>query len=112
MTTQKMPSAAPAPHSVEAAAAYVIGHIIVKHPEKWDEYRSKVPATLIPWGGELVFRGKRTAVLNGAHPYTDTVVLRFPDAAAAAGWHDSPAYQALVPLRGEAAEVVLVSYQS
>jgi len=28
------------------------------------------------------------------------------------GWHDSPQYQALVPLREAAAEVVLTAYQA
>ena len=34
--------------------AYVIGHITVKDEAKWAEYRSQVPATLAPWGAELV----------------------------------------------------------
>jgi uncharacterized protein (DUF1330 family) len=93
-------------------AAYVIGHIIVKDPEKWTEYRTKVPATLAPWGAEMLFRGKRVAVLSGAHPYTDTVVIRFPDADAITGWYQSPAYQELIPTREQAAEMVLISYES
>ena len=37
------------------STAYVIGHITVKNAEKWAEYRNQVPATLEPWGAELVF---------------------------------------------------------
>jgi uncharacterized protein (DUF1330 family) len=92
------------------AAAYVIGHITVKDEAKWAEYRSQVPATLAPWQAELVFRGKKLAVLGGEHAYDDTVVIRFADAAAADGWFHSPAYQALIPLRTAAADVVLVSF--
>ena len=91
--------------------AYVIGHIRVRDQEKWNQYRAGVPATLAPWGAELLLRGHRLEVLAGAHDFTDTVVLRFPDAAAIAGWHGSAAYQALIPLRREAAEVLLVSYE-
>ena len=40
------------------APACVIGHITVKDPEKWAEYRSRVPATLAPWGAELLLRGR------------------------------------------------------
>ena len=93
-------------------AAYLIGHITVKDPEKWAEYRGRVPGTLEPWGAELVFRGRRAAVLSGAHAHPDAVVIRFPSAAALAGWHGSPAYQALIPLREQAAEVVLIAYES
>ena len=93
-------------------AAYVIGHITVKNPPLWDQYRSQVPATLAPWHGSLVFRGSRLAVLGGSHDFADTVVIRFPDADAVTGWFESAAYQALIPLRQEAAEVVLVSYRA
>ena len=92
--------------------AYLIGHITVKDPEKWAKYRSRVPDTLAPWGAELVFRGRRAAVLSGEHERTDTVVIRFPDVASIDKWHNSPAYQALIPLRIEAAEVDLISYES
>jgi uncharacterized protein (DUF1330 family) len=34
------------------------------------------------------------------------------DAKAAAGWYGSPAYQALIPLREQAADIVLISYES
>lgn len=30
----------------QAMQAYVVGHITVKDPHKWDQYRSAVPATL------------------------------------------------------------------
>jgi len=92
--------------------AYVVGHITVKDPDRWAAYRSQVPATLAPWGGELVFRGTQWAALAGAHPHPDIVVIRFPDAAALEGWFESPQYQALVPLREQAAEVVLLAYRS
>jgi uncharacterized protein (DUF1330 family) len=92
--------------------AYVIGHITVKDPEKWAEYRNQVPATLAPWGAELLFRGKQVAVLAGTHPHPDVVVIRFPHVAAVDGWFSSPAYQALIPLRQQAAEMVLLTYDT
>lgn len=93
-------------------AAHIIGHITVKDPAKWEEYCQRVPATLAEWGAELMFRGRRMAVLSGEHAHTDTVVIRFPDHDAIMQWHNSAAYQALVPLRLEAADVDLISYES
>jgi uncharacterized protein (DUF1330 family) len=78
----------------------------------WAEYRSKVPETLAPWDGELVFRGKQVAAFSGAEPHPDIVVIRFPTVAAANNWFLSPAYQLLIPLRQQAAEVVLLSYET
>jgi len=93
-------------------SAYVIGHITVKDQEKWKEYRRKVPSTLAPWGGEVIFRGRKVAVLSGEHPYVDAVVIRFPDTKAAEGWYGSTDYQALIPLRQQAADTVLISYEA
>jgi uncharacterized protein (DUF1330 family) len=92
--------------------AYIVGHITVKNPELWAEYRSKVPQTLAAWGGELVFRGKLLTVLAGDNPHRDIVVIRFPTVTALNGWFSSAAYQSLVPLRQQAADVDLLSYES
>ena len=92
--------------------AYLVGQITVKDARKWDEYRSRVPDTLVPWGAELVFRGRQVAVLAGGNPHADIVVIRFPDVEAVNRWFESPAYQALIPLREQAAEVVLLSYET
>ena len=92
-------------------AAYVIGHITVKDEDKWRDYRNLVPATLTPWGAELVFRGRCTDRFCGEHAYRDTVVIRFPDTSAMRGWFHSAEYQALGALRESAAEVVLLGYE-
>lgn len=92
--------------------AYAIGNITVKDPEKWAEYRSKLPATLVRWGAEVVMRGKQARALSGQYLHRDVVVLRFPDAESVTGWHDSPEYQELVPLREQAADVDLVSFEA
>ncbi len=92
--------------------AYVVGQMTVKHPEKWAQYRSQVLATLLPFGGELVFRGEQVQSFSGVNPHPDIVVIRFPSLGDAQGWHGSAAYQALIPLRQEAADVVLVTYAS
>lgn len=94
------------------STAYLIGHITIKDADKWAIYRSRVPATLEAWGAELVFRGQRAEVLAGEHPHSDVVVVRFPSREAVAGWHSSAAYQALIPLRQQAADVVLLSYEA
>jgi uncharacterized protein (DUF1330 family) len=90
--------------------AFVVGQMTVKQPEKWAQYRSQVLATLLPFGGELVFRGEQVQSFSGVNPHPDIVVIRFPSLGDAQGWHASAAYQALIPLRQEAADVVLTTY--
>ena len=92
--------------------AFVVGQMTVKNLEKWAQYRSQVLATLIPFGGELVFRGEQVQSFSGVNPHPDIVVIRFSSLADAQGWHASAAYQALIPLRQEAADVVLTTYQA
>ena len=91
-------------------SACVIGHITVKDEEKWAQYRAQVPSTLVPWGAELLFRGQRAGILAGQHEHVDTVVIRFPDADTVDAWYNSPEYQALIPLRQQAADLDLVVF--
>ncbi|HMK66083.1 MAG TPA: DUF1330 domain-containing protein [Thermodesulfobacteriota bacterium] len=92
---------------MENQPAYLIGHMNIKNEEKWSAYRSQVPGTLSEWGAELVFRGKCRFIFSGQHEYSDTVIIRFPDMMSLKGWYQSPAYQALIPLRDQGAEIVL-----
>ena len=91
--------------------AFLIGHITVKNQEKWAEYRNNVPATLEPYGAELIFRGKLSSVLSGRHAHTDTVVIRFPSLKSLNSWYLSKEYQSLIPLRQEATELELLSFE-
>jgi uncharacterized protein (DUF1330 family) len=77
----------------------------------WAEYRGKVPETLAPWGAELVFRGKQVTTLAGECTHGDIVIIRFPSLAAVNDWFASPAYQSLIPLREQAADMILVVYE-
>ena len=103
-------SASPTTLSDQGFGACVIGQIRILDEVKWAEYRGGVAATLMPFGGEAVFRGRNADVFAGNNRCTDIVVLRFPDEQAARAWHASDAYQALVPLREQAADVTLTLY--
>ncbi len=92
--------------------AYFVGQITVNNEEKWELYRSQVPATLVPWNAELIFRGKQPYSQSNASPHPDIVVIRFASLNDAQGWHNSGAYQALVPLRHEAADVIGTIYEA
>ena len=93
-------------------SAYLIGHITVKNHDKWKTYVEGVRKSLMPFEADVLFRGKRAAVLAGEHPHENTVVIKFPDQPTLQNWYRSDAYQALIPIRDEAAEVVIISYDS
>ena len=93
-------------------AAYLVGNITVKNDELWQEYVAGVQDSLIPFAAKIVFRGKLAAVLAGEHEYDLVVVIEFPDLPALDNWFLSEKYQSLIPLRDEAAKVVITSYKS
>jgi uncharacterized protein (DUF1330 family) len=92
-------------------AAYCIGQIRIKDVEAWDKYRTQVGATIAMYGGELLFRGSHVGNFAGETLPGNVVALKFNDVDAAKRWHDSPEYQALIPLRELGADVTLVLYE-
>jgi uncharacterized protein (DUF1330 family) len=93
-------------------AAYLVGHITVKDPVQWQAYVDGVRESLIPFNAEVLFRGRRAAVLAGRHAHQDCVVIRFFDQPALQRWFRSDAYQRLIPIRDLAADVTIVSYDA
>jgi uncharacterized protein (DUF1330 family) len=93
-------------------SAYLIGHITVKNTDKWQTYVEGVRKSLIPFGAEVLFRGKLATILAGKHPHENTVVIKFPDQPTLQQWYHSDDYQGLIPTRDEAADVAIISYDS
>jgi uncharacterized protein (DUF1330 family) len=91
--------------------AYLIGHMTVKDPAQWAIYVEGVKKSLLPFAAEVLFRGRQASVLAGDLPYQLTVVIRFADDAALQAWYRSADYQALIPIRDRAADVVIAAYE-
>ncbi len=94
----------------ETAPAYLIGQIRVKDQALWEQYVEGVRESLQPFCAEVLFRGRRKAVLAGESDRELSVVIRFPDQKALQNWFNSPQYQDLIPLRDKAAETTIISY--
>jgi len=93
--------------------AYLVGTIRVTDADAWGRYVAQVAATFAPFNGRMLFRGGAPPIaLAGAVHGDRIVVVEFPDMYSLRRWHDSPEYQALVPLREAGAEVVLTGYQA
>ena len=93
-------------------AAYLIGQIKVKDDGLWQEYVAGVQESLVPFEARIVFRGKLLEVLAGQHDKDLVVVIEFSDPSMLDRWFTSEKYQSLVPLRDEAANVVITTYQA
>ncbi|WP_148864415.1 DUF1330 domain-containing protein [Marinobacter fonticola] len=91
-------------------AAYLIGHIKVHDERLWQHYVEGVAASLEPIDARILFRGEKQADLAGTNPRDRAVVVEFADAGELGRWFHSDAYQALIPLRDRAADVMITSY--
>lgn len=80
-------------------AAYVIVAVDVDDADAYATYARDVPASLDPFGGRFLVRGGDWSLLEGEWPSSRIVVLEFPSLEQATAWHESSAYQKIMPIR-------------
>ncbi len=81
--------------------AYLISEVDAMDLTGILKYGEKVPETLVPFNGHyhfLVHGGATPQALDGEPP-KGIVVIAFDSAAKAREWYDSPAYEAIKPIR-------------
>ncbi|HMD97650.1 MAG TPA: DUF1330 domain-containing protein [Terriglobia bacterium] len=86
--------------------AYVIAEVDVTDPTNMQKYAEKVPETLAPFNHQYLVRGGKTQALEGEPPKR-IVVIAFDSAEKAREWYDSPAYEAIKPIRQSSAKTRL-----
>ncbi len=74
---------------------YVIAQIQIHDRSEYERYQAGFMPVFAGTGGELLVVSESPNVVEGAWPYTRTVVIKFPSAEAARRWYDSPGYQAI-----------------
>jgi uncharacterized protein (DUF1330 family) len=89
-------------------SAYLVAAIDVHDGGTYAAYRDAVPALMAAHGGRYLVRGGTQTELEGAWPGRRTVVMEFPDRAAAEAFYRSPAYRDLLPIRQAAARGALI----
>ena len=87
----------------KAAPAYVIGEVEVTDPVTFQKYSEKVPGTMAAFNGRYLVRGGKTQALEGEAPKR-IVVIAFDSMEQAQAWDDSPAYDAIKPIRQSSAK--------
>ena len=93
-------------------ATYLVGHITVKDDELWQKYVTGVQESLLPFDSKIVFRRELVSVLTGKHGHNLAVVIEFPNQTTLDNWYFSEKYQALIPIRDKAADVIIMSYKA
>jgi uncharacterized protein (DUF1330 family) len=86
--------------TLPAPPAYLIAETEVTDRAAFQKYAEKVPETLAPFSGSFhyVVRGGKTQALEGQPPKR-IVVIAFDSTDKALAWYNSPAYEAIRPIR-------------
>ncbi len=89
--------------------AYWVAHVDVADPEIYAQYRAANAAAFAKYGARFIVRGGPQVQREG-QSRARTVVIEFPDLAAATACFDSPEYQAAKAIRDpiSTADLVIV----
>lgn len=87
---------------VQSPAGYVIAEVDVTDPATFQKYEEKVPGTVAAYNGHYIIRGGKTLSVEGDAPKR-IVVIQFESMEKAKAWEDSPAYEAIKPIRHSSA---------
>ena len=79
--------------------AYVIAHIDVKDPVRYEDYKKMSPVSIQQYGGRFIARGGKCEVLEGNWQPKRLVLLEFPTVERAREWWASEDYRPAKELR-------------
>jgi uncharacterized protein (DUF1330 family) len=90
-----------------AAPAYLIAHVQVSDPDGWKQYLAALPGTLAPYHVKTLARAPAVALDASTPPGGRTVILAFNSMDDLKAWWNSPAYQAIIPIREKSAKSIV-----
>jgi uncharacterized protein (DUF1330 family) len=88
--------------------AYVIAHVDVTDPERYEDYKKLAFETVTQYGGRYLARGPKPDVLEGDWHPKRLVLLEFPSAEQARKWWESPEYSTAKTIRQATSKSELV----
>jgi len=90
--------------------AFLIAYVTVKDGGKMQAYAKAAGESMQAFGGKVFSKGIAQQQLAGEHEQQNVAVICFPNLENLESWYDSDDYQKLIPLRNEAADIILTSY--
>jgi uncharacterized protein (DUF1330 family) len=82
---------------------YVIAEVDVTDPATFKQYSDKAPGTMAAFNGHYLIRGGKAESVEGDPPKR-FVVVQFDSFEKAKAWENSPAYEAIKPIRHSSAK--------
>ena len=90
---------------------YIVAQINIDDRDTYARYEAGFMEIFDRYEGELLAVDEAVTELEGSWGYTRTVIIQFPDEAAARSWYDSDDYQALAQHRFAASAANLAIVQ-
>ena len=91
--------------------AFFVAQVKLKDGTKFQSYVSQVKPILAEFGAESAMRGKAMGSIAGEVTHDAVAVVKFPDMQKLEAAFASDAYQAIIPLRDEGADITIVKYE-
>jgi uncharacterized protein (DUF1330 family) len=88
----------------KVAPGYVIAEVEVNDATAFQKYATAVPGTLAPFNAKYVVRAGKITAVEGEAPKGRFIVIAFDSVEKAQAWEDSPAYEAIKPIRHASAK--------
>ena len=82
----------------------VVAEVEVNDLDTFQKYAAAVPGTLAPFNAQYVIRAGKVTPVEGDAPKGRFIVIGFESVEKALAWEDSPAYEAIKPLRHASAK--------
>jgi uncharacterized protein (DUF1330 family) len=83
----------------KVAPGYVVAEVEVNDTAAFAKYAAAVPGTLAPFNAKYVVRAGKITPVEGEAPKQRYIVIAFDSVEKAQAWEDSPAYEAIKPIR-------------
>ncbi len=84
--------------------AYFVAQIRIDDPDEYQRYLDACDGVFARFNGEYLAVDPAPTVLEGAWPYSRSVLIRFPSEADLLAWYNSPDYQQILSYRLAGAE--------
>jgi uncharacterized protein (DUF1330 family) len=90
-------------HAQAKPPVYVIAEVQVTDADTWKQYLAALPGTLAPYKTRTLARANPVALDNSTPPAGSLVIIAFNNMEDVKAFWNSPAYQAIIPLREKSA---------
>jgi uncharacterized protein (DUF1330 family) len=91
-------------HAQAKPPAYIIAEVQVTDADTWKQYVAALPGTLAPYKTRTLVRANPVALDNSVPPAGSLVIIAFNNMDDVKAFWNSPAYQAIIPLREKSAK--------